>query len=197
MKRALRALAGVCGAGILGACSSSKATGPGAQHGATIESTAEAKLAFASLKYEAEEIDGKVQTNFRAPLSIPGVAGSASVTGSKSSTSSSSSSSTFSSRISDLNVDLAGFQSSASGAAVSGHIRWTDYSDSRTACSISTCASSSHHSQSLDGASVEIAFTYSGKTYHDRISVDAGSSGSSWSVALTNGAGQKFSFSYP
>ena len=100
----------------------------------------------------------------------------------------------YSSRISDLNVDFASFQSGASGASLSGHIRWTDYYDSRTACSSTTCASSSHHSQSLDATSIDIVFSFGGQSYHDRISVDAGSSGSSWSVVLVNGAGQRFTF---
>ena len=199
MKRALRALGGIGGVGILIACSASKGTEPKQRTAAAkIESTADAKVAFAYLKAEAEQIDGQVRTNFSAPLSIAGVKGSASVTGSKTSTSTSSSSSMYSSHISDLNVSFAAFQSSASGAAVSGQIRWTDYSDSRTACSISTCASSSHHSQSLDGTSIDVTFSYSGKAYNDRLTIDASRNNvSSWSVALTNGAGQKFSFYYP
>ena len=193
MKNSLYALIGVCGAGIITACSgSSDATGP--KHAPAISSDAEAKAAFASLKSEAEAIDRQLQTNFRAPVMVSGMVGSASVAGSKSSTSSSSSSSVYSSRISDLNVDFASFQSRASGASLSGHIRWTDYYDSRTACSSTTCASSSHHSQSLDATSIDIVFSFGGKSYHDRISVDAGSSGSSWSVVLVNGAGQRFTF---
>jgi len=202
MKRALRALGGIGGVGILIACSGSTGTEPtgteSKQRAAAIESTADAKLAFAYLKAEAEHIDGQVNANFSGPLSIAGAAGSASVTGSKTSTRTSSSSSTFSSSISDLNVSFAAFRSSASGAAVSGQIRWTDYYSSRTACTSSYCATSSHHSQSLDGTSIDVTFSSSGKTYHDRLTVDAGRADvTSWSVDLTNGAGQKFSFYYP
>jgi len=199
MIRALRALGAIGGVGVLIGCSGSTGTEP-KQHAAdaAIESEADARIAFAYLKAEAEQIDGQVRTNFAAPLAIAGVNGSASVSGSKTSTSSSSSSSTYSSRISDLNVSFAAFQSSASGAAVSGAIRWTDYSDSRTACSISTCASSSHHSQSLDGSSIALAYSYSGKSYSDRVTVNASRNNvSSFSVSLTNGVGRKFSFYYP
>ena len=200
MKRAMRALGALGGVGILIGCSASKGTEPkkSSAASAAIESEADAKIAFAYLKAEAEGIDGQVRTNFAGPLSIAGANGSASVTGSKTSTSSSSTSSTYSSHISDLNVSFAAFQSTASAAAVSGAIRWTDYSDSRTACSISTCASSSHHSQSLDGSSIAVAYSYSGKTYSDRVTVNASRNNvSSFSVALTNGAGQRFSFYYP
>ena len=199
MKRALLTLGAIGGVGILIGCSASKGTEPKARAaGAAIESEADAKIAFAYLMAEAQGIDGQVKTNFSGPLSIAGAHGSASVTGSKTSTSSSSSSSTYSSHISDLNVSFAAYQSSASGASVSGAIRWTDYSDSRTACSISTCASSSHHSQSLDGSSVALTYNYAGKTYSDRVTVDASRDNvSRFSVALTNGAGQKFSFYYP
>ena len=204
MKRALLALGGIGGVGILIACSASKGTEPKQQQqqrvaAQAIESTADAKIAFAYLMAEAEQIDGQVKTNFAGPLSISGIAGSASVTGSKTSSSTSSYSSSLSTSNTDLNVAFAAFQSNASGAVVSGQIRWTNYSNSRTACTSSGyCASSSHHSQSLDGASVDVTFSYSGKTYGDRLTVDAGRDDvSSWSVALTNGAGQKFSFSYP
>jgi hypothetical protein len=195
----MQGLGAIGGAWILIGCSASKGTEP--KHPASfaaIQSEADAKIAFAYLKAEAEQIDGQVRTNFAAPLSISGVNGSASVTGSKTSTSSSSSSSTYSSQSSDLNVSFAAFRSSASGVAVSGATRWTDYSDSRTACSISTCASSSHHSQSVDGSSIAVTYSYSGKTYSDRVTVDASRNNvSSFSVALTNGAGDRFSFYYP
>jgi len=199
MRRVLRALSAIGCVGVLIGCSASKGTEPKQRAtGAAIESETDAKIAFGYLKAEAEQIDARVKTNFAAPLSIAGLNGSASVSGSKTSTSSSSSSSTYSSRISDLNVSFAAFQSSAGAAAVSGVIRWTDYSDSRTACSISTCASSSHHSQSLEGSSIALAYDYAGKSYSDRVTVNASRNNvSSFSVALTNGAGRKFSFSYP
>src|SRR5438094_6569016 len=116
MKRALLALGGIGGVGILIACSASKGTEPKQQQqqrvaAQAIESTADAKIAFAYLMAEAEQIDGQVKTNFAGPLSISGIAGSASVTGSKTSSSTSSYSSSLSTSNTDLNVAFAAFQS--------------------------------------------------------------------------------------
>jgi hypothetical protein len=80
----------------------------------------------------------------------------------------------------------------------SGRVDWYDYYYSRTACSISTCASASDHSEALEGSSISVTFEYNGDTYSDQIDVDAssGSDTSSWSVTVTNRAGQSFSFTY-
>jgi hypothetical protein len=79
---------------------------------------------------------------------------------------------------------------------LSGRIRWYDYYDSRTHCSDTECASTSDHSEAIEGSSIQVTFEQDGKTYKDKIDVDAGSPSytSRWDVEVTNGAGESFSF---
>ncbi|MDQ3995031.1 MAG: hypothetical protein M3265_09565 [Actinomycetota bacterium] len=97
-----------------------------------------------------------------------------------------------------MSVNFSGFSSGPSAMTASGRVDWYDYYYSRTACSITTCASASDHSEALEGSSISVTFEYNGETYSDRIDVDAssGRDTASWSVTVTNGAGQRFTFTH-
>lgn len=163
----------------------------------TILTSSEAQAAFAYVKSAGEGVDRAVPVNFSAPYTVTGATGSATVRGTKTSTSSSTSSSTTTTRTSNLSVTFNGFSAASSGP-ISGSATWYDYYYSRTACSISTCASASDHSESLKGSAVSVTFTYAGSTYSDRITIDgySGADTVSWDVTITNQAGATFTFTY-
>lgn len=162
---------------------------------AKISTDDEAEAAFGALRSAAAEVDGQVATDFSAPLSVAGAAGTASVTGDKTASSSSSVSSSTTTQETDLTINFVGYRS-AGGVLASGSVRWFDYYYSRSACSDSGCASASDHSEALTGSSINITFESNGTTYSERIDVDAssGSDVSSWDVTVTNEAGERFSF---
>ncbi|SEM74733.1 hypothetical protein SAMN04488505_10634 [Chitinophaga rupis] len=128
--------------------------------------------------------------------------GKAVVNGSFTKTSSSSSSSTRSSAIADVTITFQQYE--INGLHLDGVLRFYDSYNSRTACSSSGCASSTHtylaysSKSSADVANppVAIEFELNGKTYRDQILLFASKEYASWSVKLTNENNQEFSFSY-
>jgi hypothetical protein len=120
------------------------------------------------------------------------------VTGKKTSASNTSSCCSSSTQQTDIYITFSDFESSSGSTTVSGQVRWFDYYDSRTHCSSTDCASTTDDSEALEGSGVALGFEYDGKTYADEITVDASnpSYSSSWTVELTNGAGESFSFRY-
>jgi hypothetical protein len=189
---------------VLSACDG--ATSPdegGAGHdgptaGRAITTSAEAMQVFLMLKSTGEGVNRAVATNFAGPVTITGAEGSASVTGRKTSSSSSTSTSQTTRRMSDLQIDFASFQAGGGLLKVSGNLRWFDSYYSRTACSSTTCASSTDHSEAMEGRAIQVEFVFNGQRYSDEISVDVDSPDytSRWSGKITNRLGQSISVSY-
>lgn len=128
--------------------------------------------------------------------------GKAVINGSFTRSSSSSSSSTRNSSIADVTITFQQYETD--GLRLDGVLRFYDSYNSRTACSSSGCASSTHtylsySSESAAGVAnppVAIEFELNGKTFRDQILLDANKEFVTWSVKLTNENKQEFSFSY-
>lgn len=128
--------------------------------------------------------------------------GKAVVNGTFTKSSSSSSSSTRSSSIADVTITFQQYE--VDGLRLDGVLRFYDSYNSRTACSSSGCASSTHiylaySSKSSAGVAnppVTIEFELNGKTFRDQILLDADKEFSTWTVKLTAENKQDFSFSY-
>ena len=128
--------------------------------------------------------------------------GKAVVNGSFTQSSSSSSSSTRSSSVADFTITFQQYETN--GLRLDGVLRFYDSYNSRTACSSSGCASSTHtyfsySSESAAGVAappVAIEFELDGKTLRDQILLDASKEYAHWAVKLTNENKQEFSFSY-
>ncbi|MBI4503226.1 MAG: hypothetical protein HY700_18975 [Gemmatimonadetes bacterium] len=163
-----------------------------------ILTSAEARAAFEYVKATCDGVDRAVPTNFTAPYVVRGSAGTASVRGTKTSSTSSTSSSTSTTRTSNLTVAFTDFKATSGSGSINGTATWYDYYYSRTACSSTTCASASDHSESLKGSALAVKFQYNGATYSDRITINAssGKDTSSWDVTITNQAGGTFTFTY-
>jgi hypothetical protein len=205
MERAYRVAAALCIAGLVAGCShltSPDGGGDGgsgsARNSKSITTSAQAQTLFTLLRSSGDAVDRQVSTNFNGATSVVGSTGKASVTGKKTSSSTSSSSSSSTTRSTDLQIAFSDFRSSGSTLTVSGSMRWFDNYYSRTACSSTTCASSSDHSESMTGSSIHVEFQSSGEAYSDDIQLEATSPSytSRWTVKITNRAGQVFSFSY-
>ncbi len=184
-------------ASLLAGCDS--VTGPGNSaseaKSKVISTSAQAQSAFSLLRSSAEAVDRQVSAPFNGSTSISGGGGTAAVSGKKTSSNTSSLSSSSTSRMSDLQISFAGFASAP--GAVSGNLRWFDYYYSRTACSSSSCASSSERSEAITGTAIRVQFVHNGESISDEITVDADSPDytSRWTVKITTRAGQVFSFS--
>ena len=193
MSRLNRAVMVLTVASLVAGCD--QITGSGETEERSISSAAQAQIAFSLLKASAEAVDRQVTAPFNSSASVSVASGTAAVSGRKSSTNTSSLSSTSTSRTSDLYINFANY-TSAQGT-VSGRLRWFDYYYSRTACSSSTCASSSERSEAIEGSAIRVQFTADGETLSDEITVDANSPDytTRWTVKITNRAGQTFTFS--
>lgn len=162
----------------------------------SISTQQDAEELFSALKSMAAAIDGRVPKNFSSPVTVTGTSGKAIVSGTKTAGGNTSTSSTSTTRTSNLTLTLTGYKSGQ--LTVTGTLKWYDYYYSRTACSSTTCASASDHSESLSGTSLQVTYTpSSGVTMTDRVTVSAssGKDTSRWSVSVTNQAGKKFTFS--
>jgi hypothetical protein len=172
------------------------ALGPSKPSTKSISSEAIAEAAFQFLKSACTTVESAVPVRFTAPYAVSGASGSASVTGTKTASSTSSSSSVSSTSTSDLTIAFTAFGMKDVKGSVAGTVRWYEYHYSRTACSSSTCASSSDNSEAAEGTSVKVTFEYSNATYTDTITVDASSPEytSRWDVKITTSAGKVYSF---
>ena len=172
--------------------------GGGGGGGQAITTDAAAKSAWSFLWSAGAEVNGNVAVDFTGPVSVAGAAGSASVTGTKTESSTSYSTSYSTTRAADLNLSFASFVPVARpDGSLSGDMRWYDYYYSRTACSSSTCASSTHHTEAIEGTNLTVKFEAGGVTYSDVITISAGSPDytSRWDVTITTKNGTVFSFS--
>jgi len=170
--------------------------GSPAAKGGSLSTQQDAEELFSDLKAMAAAIDGRVAKNFSGPVTVTGSSGKATVTGTKTSGGNTSTSSSSTTRTSNLTMTLSGYRSGQ--LTVTGVIKWYDYYYSRTACSSTTCASASDHSESLSGTSLDITYTpASGGSITDKVTISAssGKDSSRWSVTVTNKAGKKFTFS--
>ncbi|GAA4310586.1 hypothetical protein GCM10023149_05320 [Mucilaginibacter gynuensis] len=134
---------------------------------------------------------------------LNGTSGTATVNGEYSTTRSSSSSSTRSSSTVDVTVTFKDFE--ADGLTINGTLRFFDYSNSRTACSSSGCASSNHtdldyQSKNSSGGSlgpVSVQFEYSGQNYKDAVTMDINKyDNAHWAIIIINSAGETINTSY-
>lgn len=134
---------------------------------------------------------------------LNGTSGTATVNGSYNETHSSSSSSRLNTAIADVTITFKDYESD--GLRINGTVRFFDYSNVRTACSSSGCATSSHSSlsySSYDGSNnsfgqANISFDYNGKRYQDAVLMDIDKSDNfRWSIEVTNSNNQKISTSY-
>ncbi|SEN13653.1 hypothetical protein SAMN05216436_11218 [bacterium A37T11] len=127
--------------------------------------------------------------------------GTAIVNGEYSTTSSSSSNSSRRSSYIDVIISFQDYQTES--LKITGKLRFFDTSNSRTACSSSGCASSSHSRHaynSEDGSKVSfgtshLQFSTDGGMISDDILIDSGKSDNmSWYITVTNGNNEAFQF---
>jgi len=163
-----------------------------------ITTSAEARTLFALLRSSGEAVDLAVTAPFNGSTSVSGSLGRAAVTGKKTSSQTSTSSSSSTTTMSDLQIAYSSYRAGSSSLTVNGSMRWFEYYYSRTACSSSSCASSSDHSESMKGSAMSVQFDHGGVRYTDVVTIDADSPEytSRWNVKITTRAGQVLSFSY-
>jgi hypothetical protein len=202
MTRLIRVITTVCIATSISGCNLLTGVvggddGGGDSRGKPISTAAQAQAAFALLRASGDAVDRQLATTFNGSTSVTGASGQATVSGKKSATSTSSSSSTSTSRSTDLQISFAGFRMTGGTGSITGGMRWFDYYYSRTACSSTTCASSSDRSEAVEGTGIRVEFTSGGETISDEITIDADSPSytSRWTVKITTRSGQVFSFS--
>jgi hypothetical protein len=166
--------------------------------GKVITTSAEATQVFLMLKSAGEAVNRGVATNFVGPVTVVGAEGRASVTGRKTASNTSTSTSQTTRRMSDLQIAFADFKATGGVLKVNGNMRWFDNYYSRMACSSTTCASSSDHSESMEGRSIQVEFMLNGQRYSDEITVDVDSPDytSRWSGKIVNRLGQSISVSF-
>jgi len=184
----------------------SKDDGGSADDAVKITNEEQAKAAFAAIQSLWNStlrslITAEEKTFTNETLAIAG--GSAIVNGEYSTTRSSSSSSSRNSSYIDVFITFQDFQTDQ--LKISGTIRFFDTSNSRTACSSSGCASSYHTSlayktqpslENEDLIPCNLNFLYNGQQISDVILFDSGKSDNQhWSVKVTNGNNETFSFS--
>jgi hypothetical protein len=134
---------------------------------------------------------------------INGSSGTATVEGQYSATHASSSFSSTTTSTIDVTITFKDYV--ASDMHINGTVRFFDYSNYRSACSDSGCASSSHTSldyESADGSgnslgAANVKFDYAGQSYKDAVTMDLRKSDNAhWSIKVTNSAGQTITTSY-
>ncbi|GGA96381.1 MULTISPECIES: hypothetical protein [Mucilaginibacter] len=134
---------------------------------------------------------------------LNGSSGTATVNGSYAATHASSSTSSTNTSTIDVVVTFKDYESD--GLHINGTVHFFDYSNVRSACSSSGCATSSHSSlsyRSHDGANnsfgqANVRFDYNGKSYQDAVLMDIGKSDNfHWSIKVTNRNNQTINTSY-
>lgn len=134
---------------------------------------------------------------------LNGSSGTATVNGNYAATRASSSFSSTNTSTIDVTVTFKDYESD--GLLINGTVRFFDYSNVRSACSSSGCATSSHSSlsyRSHDGANnsfggATVRFEYNGKNYEDTVLMDIGKSDNAhWSIKVTNSHNETISTSY-
>lgn len=133
---------------------------------------------------------------------VNGSAGTATVNGKYSATNASSSSSSTSTSTIDVTITFKDYE--ANGMHINGSVRFFDYSNYRTACSNSGCASSSHTDLDYDSSNgsaslgaANVQFDYNGQSYKDAVTMAIEKSDNQhWSIKITNSANQTINTSY-
>jgi hypothetical protein len=200
-KLTIIALFAVC---VLGAC---KKDGNGANGGgAPITDETGAKALFSKMNglwtNTLEPVLSETNQTYTNKV-LNGTSGTATVNGSYSVTRASSSSSSLNTSTADVIITFKDYESG--GLQINGTIRFFDYSNVRSACSSSGCATSSHSSlsyRSHDGSNnsfgqANVRFEYNGKSYQDAVLMNIGKSDNfHWSIEVTNSNNQTISTSY-
>ena len=134
---------------------------------------------------------------------LNGTSGSAIVNGNYTATHASSSSSSTNTSTIDVTINFKEYESD--GLHINGTVHFFDYSNVRSACSSSGCATSSHSSlsyRSHDGSNnsfgqANVRFEYNGKSYQDAVLMDISKSDNlHWSIKVTGTNNQAIITSY-
>jgi hypothetical protein len=200
-KLTIIALIAIC---VLGAC---KKDGTGTNGGgAPITDETGAKALFSKMNSLWTNTLGPVLSETNQTYTnkvLNGTSGTATVNGSYSVTRASSSSSSLNASTADVIITFKDYESD--GLHINGTVRFFDYSNVRTACSSSGCATSSHSRlaySSHDGSNnsfgqANVRFEDNGKSYQDAILMDIGKTDNfRWSIEVTNSNNQTISTSY-
>jgi hypothetical protein len=175
--------------------------------GSPIKDEATARAAFLKIndlwKVTLKPLFSKTPKNFKNETISGPDGGQAVINGQYYTTRSSSSSSSYNSNWLDLDIIFTNYV--AGDLKLDGRVRFYDSGDSRTACSSSGCASSSHSYISYatkDGSKnnfppLSIRFDNYGSKISDKILFDGNKEDNMrWVMTVTNSAGQAFTFYY-
>ncbi|MEM7107390.1 MAG: hypothetical protein AAF519_04120, partial [Bacteroidota bacterium] len=147
---------------ILGGCSDDE-PGNSQDNGQPITDVFQAGQAFDLIKGISAELNSSLNEDFEQGTEFAGDQGIVTITGNKDYTSTSSSSSTSTTSLANIDLSFEGYSSiNQVNCTLDGTVSYYNYYRNRVACSSSTCASSSKHSQSVDAESIRITFLSEG-----------------------------------